>query len=75
LHNEKIMNSFENKVVLVTGGSNGIGHATAAVLADKGATVIICGRDSARGDRAAAELKETGTTSGAVGARQRGEYG
>jgi NAD(P)-dependent dehydrogenase (short-subunit alcohol dehydrogenase family) len=36
------------KVVLVTGGSSGIGLATAHRLAEAGATTLICGRDPAR---------------------------
>jgi NAD(P)-dependent dehydrogenase (short-subunit alcohol dehydrogenase family) len=36
--------SFENRVVLVTGGSTGIGAATARVLAEAGARVLITGR-------------------------------
>jgi len=42
---------------LVTGGSSGIGRATARLLHDSGARVVICGRDESR-LRAAAE--ETG---------------
>ena len=36
---------FENKVVLVTGGTQGIGFATARLFAAEGARVIIVGRD------------------------------
>ena len=32
---------LENKIALVTGGSNGIGLKTAKMLAGKGATVIV----------------------------------
>lgn len=32
------------KVAIVTGGSEGIGYATAALLARRGAQVVICGR-------------------------------
>lgn len=35
---------FSNKIALVTGGTSGIGLATAKILADEGATVIITGR-------------------------------
>tara|TARA_B100001250_G_C19761668_1_gene772769 strand:- start:678 stop:1427 length:750 start_codon:yes stop_codon:yes gene_type:complete len=34
-------NDLENKIALVTGGSNGIGLSTVKMLADRGATVII----------------------------------
>ena len=36
---------FKEKIVLVTGGSSGIGFATALTLARFGAHVIICSRD------------------------------
>jgi 3-oxoacyl-[acyl-carrier protein] reductase len=42
----------EGKVALVTGGSKGIGLATAHALAAAGASVIITGRDQAALDRA-----------------------
>ena len=32
---------LENKIALVTGGSNGIGLETVKLLANKGATVIV----------------------------------
>src|SRR5438046_10417694 len=47
---------IENAKALVTGGSSGIGFATARLLKDKGAPVAICGRDRDRLERAAAEL-------------------
>ena len=33
---------LENKIALVTGGSNGIGLETVKLLANNGATVIVC---------------------------------
>ncbi|EGT55860.1 hypothetical protein CAEBREN_15725 [Caenorhabditis brenneri] len=42
------MSRFIEKVAIVTGSSNGIGRATAVLLASEGAKVTITGRDSAR---------------------------
>jgi retinol dehydrogenase 14 len=45
------------KTVLVTGGTSGIGKATAVGLARLGARVGITGRDAARAEAAAAEIR------------------
>ncbi len=45
------------KVVLITGGTGGIGKATAFGLATLGARVGITGRDLARAEQAAAEIR------------------
>lgn len=47
---------FKGKKVLVTGGSSGLGKATAAMLAEKGADVLITGRDDEKLKDVAAEL-------------------
>ncbi|MRH89910.1 SDR family oxidoreductase [Nocardia sp. SYP-A9097] len=47
---------FQNKIALITGGTSGMGLATAHRLLAEGATVIITGRDKNRLDTAAAEL-------------------
>lgn len=47
---------FENKVVVVTGGSEGIGLATARQFASEGAKVYITGRRQDRLDEAAREI-------------------
>lgn len=47
---------MRDEVVLITGGSSGIGLATAHVFARKGARVILTARDSGRLERAAAEV-------------------
>jgi len=44
------------KTVLITGGTGGIGKATAAGLASMGARVGITGRDRARAERAATDI-------------------
>jgi len=38
------LKDFEDRVVLITGGTRGIGHACAAAFASLGAKVAICGR-------------------------------
>ena len=49
--------SFENKVVLVTGASEGIGLAIARAFGRDGAKVAICGRSQAKLDQAVASLQ------------------
>lgn len=48
---------MKGKICLVTGGTSGIGEAAAAQLARQGATVIITGRNRARGKEAAQRIK------------------
>ncbi len=48
------------KVVLVTGGSSGIGLAAAHKFAEAGAITLICGRDQAKLDEACAEAQGKG---------------
>jgi NAD(P)-dependent dehydrogenase (short-subunit alcohol dehydrogenase family) len=51
---------LDGKVALVTGGSLGIGRATARRLADDGAAVVLCGVDNASVEEALAELSGAG---------------
>src|SRR5580692_342683 len=57
------MTKHEGKIALVTGGTSGIGLATAKRLADEGAYVFITGRDRTRLDEAAASTGAHGVQS------------
>lgn len=48
------------KVVLITGGSSGIGLATAHKFAEAGAITLICGRDQGKLDEACKEARASG---------------
>lgn len=50
------MTGLEQKIVLVTGGSGGLGKAMAGAFAAKGQRVVITGRDEAKLNAAAAEM-------------------
>ena len=56
------------RVAIVTGGTRGIGLATARLLAEDGASVVVSGRDAARLDAAARELEAYGGGALAVNA-------
>jgi 2-deoxy-D-gluconate 3-dehydrogenase len=57
------MNLFDltGKVAIVTGGNGGIGLGMARGLAGAGATVVLAGRNAAKGEKAAKELGEKAT--------------
>jgi NAD(P)-dependent dehydrogenase (short-subunit alcohol dehydrogenase family) len=56
------MGKLDGKVAVVTGGSSGIGLATAKALVDEGAYVFVAGRREVELDKAAAEIGRAVTT-------------
>ncbi len=57
---------LKNKVAIVTGGTQGIGRATALRLAEEGASVVIAARGRELLDRVAAEIRAAGGSVAAV---------
>jgi NAD(P)-dependent dehydrogenase (short-subunit alcohol dehydrogenase family) len=55
-----MVDHFESKVVLITGGTSGIGQATALAFAKKGAKVIVAARRVSEGKATVEMIKETG---------------
>ncbi|HMK75576.1 MAG TPA: SDR family NAD(P)-dependent oxidoreductase, partial [Thermodesulfobacteriota bacterium] len=58
--------SLEGKVALITGGSRGIGRASALALADAGANVVVASRKIADLESVAGEIKAKGVKSMAI---------
>ncbi len=52
--------SFQNKVVLITGATSGIGKTSALAFAKAGAKVVISGRRETEGQAVVAEIKAAG---------------
>ena len=59
LIDKSLRGTVAGKVVLVTGGSSGIGLAAAAKFADAGAITVICARDAAKLAEAKKEIMAT----------------
>lgn len=55
--------SLENKTILLTGASSGIGRAAAQLCARMGASIVACGRDAERLQDVLASLQGSGHTS------------
>ncbi len=54
---ENANGGMEGKVVLITGGTSGIGQAAAMALAGMGAEVVVSGRNKERGEAAVGEIR------------------
>ncbi|MFB4271626.1 SDR family oxidoreductase [Nonomuraea sp. GTA35] len=54
------MSAIRGKVVAITGASSGIGEATARLLAERGAAVVLGARRTARLDEIAQQIRERG---------------
>lgn len=52
---------LKDKVAIITGGTSGIGEATAMKFADEGASIAITGRDTKRGERVFKALIDKGS--------------
>ncbi len=60
LKSRSLREAVKDRTVLVTGGSSGIGRATALQLADAGAKILIVGRDPNKLARVRAEIEARG---------------
>jgi NAD(P)-dependent dehydrogenase (short-subunit alcohol dehydrogenase family) len=54
------MGTYDGKVVVITGGAHGIGHACALAFAQQGAQVTVADIDPAAGQRTVAEIEARG---------------
>ena len=58
---------LKDKVAVITGGTRGIGYATAEAFLREGATVIVAGSSKASADKAVASLREKYPTARVAG--------
>jgi NAD(P)-dependent dehydrogenase (short-subunit alcohol dehydrogenase family) len=61
-----MQNDYTNKIVLVTGGTSGIGKVTAIAFANAGAKVVLTGRREKEGAEVVAEINKIGGTASFV---------
>ncbi len=61
---ENVNGGMGGKVVLITGGTSGIGEAAATALAAMGAEVVVTGRSRERGEAAVGEIRRVSGSEG-----------
>lgn len=54
------MKRFEDKVIIITGASGGLGHAAAIRLASEGASLVLVGRNMEKLESAKKDADENG---------------
>src|SRR3569832_711970 len=52
--------NYQDKVVIITGGTKGIGVGCVRVFVEAGAKVVFCARNQGEGDKLVEELNKTG---------------